>query len=197
MIPARHPAAACVAALFVWASAWAWAQPASPISSPFLPPAGAAASGAQSSSGAYELTGTNTTSRGTQVCIFDAQAKRSHWIPVGGATGDIRVVSYDPAGDLAVISVHGSVLSLGMRRAFVARPAGLATAPAIVPIAPPSVPRNTGPPVQPQAPEIAKQEREARMLVSDLLEIGMQQRKAYEEAQKKAQQAQQAAAKPN
>jgi hypothetical protein len=51
--------------------------------------------------------------------------------------------------------------------------------------------------VQPQAPEIAKQEREARMLVSDLLEIGMQQRKAYEEAQKKAQQAQQAAAKPN
>lgn len=32
----------------------------------------------------------------------------------------------------------------------------------------------------------AKQETEARMLVSDLLEIGMAQRKAYEEAQRKA-----------
>ena len=36
------------------------------------------------------------------------------------------------------------------------------------------------------APTIARQEEEARMLVSDLLEIGMAQRKAYEEAQKKA-----------
>lgn len=194
MIPARHLAAACMAALLVGAGGWAGAQPASPISSPFLPPGGAAANGAQSSSLAYELTGTNTTSRGTQVCIFDAQAKRSHWISVGSAYDDIRVVSYDPANDLAVISVHGSVMSLGMRRAFVSKQAGLATGPAIAPIAPPSVPRKTGPPVQPQAPEIAKQEREARMLVSDLLEIGMQQRKAYEEAQKKAQQA---AAKPN
>lgn len=33
---------------------------------------------------------------------------------------------------------------------------------------------------------VARQEEEARMLVSDLLEIGMAQRKAYEEAQKKA-----------
>jgi hypothetical protein len=31
-----------------------------------------------------------------------------------------------------------------------------------------------------------EKEREARMLVSDLLEIGMRQRKAYEEAQRKA-----------
>lgn len=33
---------------------------------------------------------------------------------------------------------------------------------------------------------VARQEEEARMLVSDLLEIGMAQRKAYEDAQKKA-----------
>jgi hypothetical protein len=42
----------------------------------------------------------------------------------------------------------------------------------VVPLPPPSTP--------------AEAEREARMLVSDLLEIGMQQRKAYEEAQRKA-----------
>lgn len=43
---------------------------------------------------------------------------------------------------------------------------------------------------RPEAPAkpttVARQEEEARMLVSDLLEIGMAQRKAYEEAQKKA-----------
>lgn len=43
---------------------------------------------------------------------------------------------------------------------------------------------------KPEAPAkpttVARQEEEARMLVSDLLEIGMAQRKAYEEAQKKA-----------
>ena len=44
-----------------------------------------------------------------------------------------------------------------------------------------------GTPQPPPAPgSVAQQETEARMLVSDLLEIGMQQRKAYEEAQKKA-----------
>jgi hypothetical protein len=40
-------------------------------------------------------------------------------------------------------------------------------------------------PEQPAKPlTIARQEEEARMLVSDLLEIGMAQRKAYEEKQK-------------
>jgi hypothetical protein len=43
------------------------------------------------------------------------------------------------------------------------------------------------PPAQPAAPlSIARQEEEARMLVSDLLEIGIAQRKAYEEKQKQA-----------
>lgn len=44
-------------------------------------------------------------------------------------------------------------------------------------------------PAQPATPEAQAQQKaetEARMLVSDLLEIGMAQRKAYEEAQRKA-----------
>jgi hypothetical protein len=54
---------------------------------------------------------------------------------------------------------------------------------------PAAPPHDTGaakpePPAKPNA--VARQEEEARMLVSDLLEIGMAQRKAYEEAQKKA-----------
>ena len=42
-------------------------------------------------------------------------------------------------------------------------------------------------PEAPATPEVQqKQETEARMLVSDLLEIGMAQRKAYEDAQRRA-----------
>jgi hypothetical protein len=59
-----------------------------------------------------------------------------------------------------------------------------ATNPPVAAVAP-----TTPTPPQPPPPtpgSIAHQEQEARMLVSDLLEIGMAQRKAYEEAQKKA-----------
>ena len=200
MILARHIAAPCFAALLVGAGACGRAQPSDAGDSPFLPPASAAASGPQSQSSPYELTGSLTTSRGTEVCIFDAQAKRSHWIPIGSAYGDIQVVSYDAGGDRAVISVHGSQVSLVMRKAVVAglpaQPPGVRPPmPTVFMGIPPPTPRNAPPVVQPVSPEIAKQEREARMLVSDLMDIGMQQRKAHEEAMK-AEQAQQAA-KPN
>lgn len=54
----------------------------------------------------------------------------------------------------------------------------------------PATPPGEAAPAKAEAPAkpltVARQEEEARMLVSDLLEIGMAQRKAYEEAQKKA-----------
>jgi hypothetical protein len=54
--------------------------------------------------------------------------------------------------------------------------------PSPVPVAPPAPS-----PVTEQKPHTSqRQEEEARMLVSDLLEIGMAQRRAYEDAQKKA-----------
>ena len=58
-----------------------------------------------------------------------------------------------------------------------------ADAPAAAPPATPPAPKSDAP-AKPLT--VARQEEEARMLVSDLLEIGMAQRKAYEEAQKKA-----------
>jgi len=175
------------------------AQPGGEAGSPFLPPAGLSAGGAKPASNPYELTGSSTTSRETKVCIFDAKAKSSHWIAIGGEFGDIRVVSYDPASDLAVIDVHGSRMSLGMRKAVVSEQPLLASAPIPAPASPQVLSKPAGrpaQPVQPQSAETAKQEREARMLVSDLLDIGMQQRKAAEEAKKREQEAQQAA-KPN
>jgi hypothetical protein len=44
------------------------------------------------------------------------------------------------------------------------------------------------PPTSPAEQAVAKQEADARNLVSDLLEIGMAQRKAYQEAQRREQQ---------
>ena len=63
------------------------------------------------------------------------------------------------------------------------------TGPANPPATPPAGPvfdPNAKPTGEAKPLTVARQEEEARMLVSDLLEIGMAQRKAYEEAQKKA-----------
>lgn len=59
------------------------------------------------------------------------------------------------------------------------------TGPATPPAGPVFDP-NTKPAGEAKPLTVARQEEEARMLVSDLLEIGMAQRKAYEDAQKKA-----------
>lgn len=49
-----------------------------------------------------------------------------------------------------------------------------------------TAPATPPPPATPEAQATAKAETEARMLVSDLLEIGMAQRRAYEDAQRRA-----------
>lgn len=181
----------CLAALLLGAGACLRGQPPASGDSPFLPPPGAAANGAQPASDPYELTGVSTTSRGTQICIFDKQAKRSHWIGVGNAYGDIQAVSYDSASDHAVIEVRGSRMSLGMRKAMVSYQPVFTQAPVATAYQAPVVQRIAGPPLPQKSADTLAKEREARMLVSDLMDIGMQQRKAYEEAQKR--QAQQAA----
>ncbi len=76
---------------------------------------------------------------------------------------------------------------------LVLTPTTLATTAATPVAAPTPAPQPAGP----ATPEIQqKQETEARMLVSDLLEIGMAQRRAYEEAQRKAASAQPDGAQP-
>lgn len=141
--------------------------------SPFMPAGGAAAAlpGAQ---GAHELVGIIATSSQTLVGITQTATKKSVWIPVGKVVDGIEVVSCDPKQDRAVIRVNGETKTLALRAANVspAAPGGPATVSTLPALAKPG--------------SQAEQEREARMLVSDLMEIGMQQRKAYEEAQRKA-----------
>jgi hypothetical protein len=163
--------------------------------SPFAPSGNAAVMGSAPAQD-YELAGSTSEDQQVSVCIFERQTKRSEWIPVGGNVDGIHVISFDNNHDTAVVMVAGQRKEISMRKAVVAkstnanaqqnaqpRPAFVANSPA-VPIA--SAPQPA--PAATTAPE--QEQREARMLVSDLLEIGVQQRKAYQDAKQKAAQGQ-------
>lgn len=148
-------------------------------SSPFVPLTSATT--ANPSGAKYQLGGMMNQGKDTLVSITRVSDKQSFWVPVGGTVDEVTVNSYDPATDQAIITANGEKLTLTLRKPTVVTGA-VATnspqhAPESVAVTPP-LPPPSGP------PEV--QEREARMLVTDLLEIGQQQRKAYEEAQKQA-----------
>jgi hypothetical protein len=141
----------------------------------------------------FELAGSSASGSDVTVCIFERQAKRSAWIPVGGNVDGIHVISFDSAHDLAVVTVGGQRREISMRKAVIAssnnsapsRPRQDLSVPnALVPVVTSQVLTLQTPPPPATGPE--QEQREARMLVSDLLEIGVQQRKAYQDAKLKA-----------
>ncbi len=104
----------------------------------------------------------------------------------GVANGPAPIVVAAPAESFAT-PVGTSVQRFQLPQPAVA---GDATSPATSAVATESVAAPAQPAATPPAPaqplSVARQEEEARMLVSDLLEIGMAQRKAYEEKQRQA-----------
>lgn len=157
--------------------------------SPFLPVAESAPV-ATAANENLVLAGASGTGKHTLVCIYDTQVKRSYWIEVGSTAEGIKVINYDGVRDQALVLVGGQQKLLTLRASAVVS-GGAATPPASPSFATPTgqapLMPTQGTVQPPPAPgSVAQQETEARMLVSDLLEIGMQQRKAYEDAQKKA-----------
>jgi hypothetical protein len=167
--------------------------------SPFSPTGTVGVAGAAASNEAYELAGTSIQGSSVSVCIFEKQAQRSQWIPVGGDMDGVHVVSYNAAADTVVVTVSGARKELSMRKMVVAS-SGAAPVPkpvAMNPVriiqpeggsyTPNSSPAPAPAPSAPAGPAAAVQDqKEARMLVSDLLEIGVQQRKAFQDAKQKA-----------
>jgi hypothetical protein len=159
--------------------------------SPFAPSAGPGSSAGPAQGEAYELSGSSVQGSDVAVCIYERQSKHSQWIPVGGVFDGIHVISFDAAHDKAMINVGGAIKELSLRKATFASasPAAARVAP---PMMAPPPPAPAAPPTQmassPPAPpaNAIEEQREARMLVSDLLEIGVQQRRAYQEARQKA-----------
>jgi hypothetical protein len=156
---------------------------------------------------ALEFIGVTTDGKKTMVNLYDREAKHGSWIQEGKSSGGITVVKYDGAHDQVTIKRDGVEKTLALRSAsgVVNGPAPVVTAPvpALMPSTPVTVPGattsstpaagttvaadgTTPAPATPTTKTRAQQEEEARMLVSDLLEIGIAQRRAYEEAQRKA-----------
>lgn len=182
-----------------------------PRSSPFLP-ASAASAPAEAAAEAVEFAGVSTVGKRTDLIFHDKAAKKNHWIAKGETKEGISLIDYDEQRQQAVVKINGTEKTLALRKAAAPRvparavapaPVGfnVSTAPAMAPT-PVSEPAAVAasdaaqlalkmagaPGAAPSSPEATriKQETEARMLVSDLLEIGMAQRKAYEDAQRKA-----------
>jgi hypothetical protein len=156
--------------------------------SPFSTAGGSGGAGAGTAE-AYELAGSSVVGSEVSVCIFERQAKHSEWIPVGGVSNGVHVISFDAEHDRVIVTVGGVRKELGMRKAAIAalNPSAatsfaVAPAPSQAQVGPPEpAPASSVPSTDP-----AKEQADARMLVSDLLEIGVQQRKAYQEAKQKA-----------
>lgn len=180
-----------------------------PRSSPFLP-ATAAGTAPAATTENVEFAGISTVGKRTDLILHDKTTKKNHWIARGETKEGISVLNYDEQRQQVVVKINGTEKTLALRKAASPRASGGAVlpppagfnvptapvaAPAVEPAAvaagpvtnvpPASAPSAPASPASPEATRI-KQETEARMLVSDLLEIGMAQRKAYEEAQRKA-----------
>jgi len=203
-------------ALIVMGSVYAAEPTGAPKKSPFMPSGAAAAAPAAAASQTIEFAGVSSVGSRTDLIFHDKAAKKSRWVGVGETVEGISVVSYDSRREEAVVKFNGEQKTLALRKggrtvhapatapvvtlpgaAGFAVPAHLPGAEAFQTVQPLSAgtmiaaqaqgsPPVT-PPTGPATPEqIARQESDARMLVSDLLEIGMAQRKAYEEAHRRA-----------
>ena len=161
-----------------------------PKESPFAPAAGASPLlDVKSAPSSYEFVGMTAIGNVTLLSINRLADKRSVWVPLGKTVYQITAISYDPRTESAVIRVDSQTLTLPMRKAAIL-PVGSAPLPPVAAAMPEPAPAPTGPLPPPGTPPPpmtdAEKADEARMLVSDLLEIGLRQRKAYEEAQRQA-----------
>ena len=190
------------------------AQTDLPESSPFAPTDGPVV-GLASPAGGFEFVAVVGEGKQTAVCLEDPQTKKPRWISVGAEIGGIAVLSYDAGRAEVVIRIDRAERRLTLRKERGVIPGTTPVAAAAVSLSPapptptsssatPSAPLISGPfagaPAVPPAAStpgakptppplsaaVAKQQEETRMLVSDLLDIGLAQRKAYEAAQKKA-----------
>jgi hypothetical protein len=153
--------------------------------SPFAPP-GATAAQAGGPAESFELAGSSVQGSDITVCIFERQKKHSVWIPVGGDVDGVHVISFNARSDTAVVTISVARKELSMRKAVITstNPIQSGRAPQIA-AAPPEMAPIAAASAQP-GPPVVQDQKEARMLVSDLLEIGVQQRKAYQDAKLKA-----------
>ena len=139
--------------------------------SPFLPPdSGGKAAPAAPAPTLANLQFASVLSFGREILIsvYNVQTNEGVWIPVGDEAEGIRVITYDPDNE------EVTVLSAGVTARLKLREASFASGGLIRPL--PTLEQEYGRPLT-----VEEQETEARMLVSDLLEIGMKERERQRE----------------
>lgn len=162
-------------------------------SSPFQRKPGPATAGAEAAKEQpFEFTGLVKMGSTPLVCVTELAEKRSHWIKVGQSYGGIAVREFDQASRSILIRHNGQSYHLKLVEPTF-DPSKLAQ---YQPPAPSGPLPSAG--VAPTVP-LTNEEKatDARMLVSDLLEIGMIQRKAYENAKAEELAAEREAAQKN
>jgi hypothetical protein len=172
--------------------------------SPFVPPAAPQQADANANAlSTFELTGILSVGGKPQFSVRDTATGRSFWLGLGETQEGLTARSYD--ADTSSVVLEGR----GARRNIVIREARVTTAvpppPALAAVAsqarqPPNPQIATGatqPAAQPVTPAAKKQavdakgrtneeaERDARLLVSDLMELSVQERRRYEENQRR------------
>lgn len=120
-----------------------------------------------------QFSGVMSFGRDTLVSVHDLQSDKSIWIAVGGEAEGIRVVNYDTEAKEVTVLARGVTTKLKLREAQ------LSAGTWIKPL--PTLEQEYGRPLT-----VEEEETEARMLVSDLLEIGMKERERQRELRKKA-----------
>jgi hypothetical protein len=175
---------------------------AATAASPFLPdakPAPQAAPAMDAELQALQLSGISAIGDEVQFNLVDPRTKKSYWLALGATEGGITVVSYEADADAVVVRKGAQTRRLELRQSRIV--ASAPTSPA-VPAPTPAAPLDTTNVVgvdeikNPTSPQEIKQaEFEARMLVSDLLEISMRER-ARQKALREAKQREQAGGTP-
>jgi len=166
------------------------------------PAAAAQAPAGDAELGALQLSGISSLGGTSMFNFVDPRSNKSFWVPLNGSTNGFSVTAFDEKTVTVTVARNGQVRSMQLRQAQIAAmPTTTAVTasptPVSVPARPPGSPPMTvvrtadgGEIANPKTPqEIAQAEMEARMMVSDLLEISMQERarqKALREAQQKA-----------
>ncbi len=159
--------------------------PAAPAKAPAAP---APAKPAPAGDSRYELDGILVLDQPT-VLIADLEKENARWLKIGDTFGELQVVSVDQKNNTVLVKISGASKTLPLKKATigtsVAITAGTDTSNPGQPASGEAVAATAAEPQTPQGPATLeeRQAKEAREFVSDLLEIGIQQRRAWEEKQ--------------
>ncbi len=122
-----------------------------------------------------QISGVTTLGKNVLISIHDSKSKKSHWIPVGGTKAGISILNYNAKTNSVVVKCGKKSALLTLRIAANQGKSSITQKNKVT-----TLDEEYGRPLT-----VKEQETEARMLVSDLLEIGMEERARQQKLREK------------